>query len=169
MPNYHIEGISGTGKTTVGKELERRGHKVVHADDAFGYYSDPKTGLPTKDEQQLNWIWDRAKARKELLQTAGDEAKFVCGGSMNQDEFADCFTNAFVLYLDDATLKDRLLNRTNNNFGKNPEDLERQLEWNKNSELPLKYAKEKGAIPIDASKPVEEVVNEILSHVKTDK
>lgn len=30
--NYLIEGISGTGKTSVATELERRGYHVIHGD-----------------------------------------------------------------------------------------------------------------------------------------
>ena len=28
--NYLIEGVSGSGKTTVAEELERRGYQVIH-------------------------------------------------------------------------------------------------------------------------------------------
>jgi broad-specificity NMP kinase len=30
--NYLIEGVSGTGKTSVAEELQRRGHHVIHGD-----------------------------------------------------------------------------------------------------------------------------------------
>jgi len=50
--------------------------------------------------------------------------------------------------------------RTNNDFGKHPDDLARQLEWNK---WAVKYAKSIGAIVIDATQPIERVVDDILS------
>lgn len=56
--NYLIEGLSGTGKTTVGEELARRGYRVLDADEAFGYYGDPETGISTETKHQLNWLWD---------------------------------------------------------------------------------------------------------------
>ncbi|MEI8338087.1 MAG: AAA family ATPase [bacterium] len=161
MPNYHIEGLPGTGKTAVGEELESKGHEVIHA-DKLGYYGDSKTGLPTEEKIQTNWIWDKNKLT-EILTKEVAHARFVCGGSMNQDDFKECFKKTFTLYADDETLKERLLTRTNNDFGKEPGDLARQLEWNKSVE---EYIKERGTIPVDATQPLNIVVDEILKHVE---
>ncbi len=38
--NYLIEGLSGTGKTSVAEELQRRGHHVVHGDRELAYQGD---------------------------------------------------------------------------------------------------------------------------------
>ncbi|MFA6463967.1 MAG: AAA family ATPase [Candidatus Paceibacterota bacterium] len=164
MANYHIEGLPGTGKTTVGEDLESKGHEVIHA-DKFGYYGDPKTGLPTEEKLQINWIWDKEKLTK-ILSEEVSHARFVCGGSMNQDDFKECFKKTFTLYVDDNTLQERLLTRENNDFGKDPEDLARQLEWNKGVD---KYIREKGTVPIDATQPLDKVVDEILKHVEEEK
>ncbi|MEK6963913.1 MAG: AAA family ATPase [Nanoarchaeota archaeon] len=160
MSNYLIEGLSGTGKSSVCAELHKRGYTVIEADEVFGFYGDPATGLPTKEKIQANWIWDRNKVNCAIGKPL-DHDVFVCGGSMNQDEFRPYFKKVFCLYVDDETLKNRLLSRTNNDFGKHPEDLARQLEWNQGT---VKYAKEKGSILIDATKPLGRVVDEVLSH-----
>ncbi len=161
MNNYLIEGLSGTGKTTVGEQLHKRGFTVIDADQAFGFYGDPKTGLPTNNKSQLNWLWDKDKIEKELSDTK--EVTFICGGAMNQNEFMHYFTKVFTLSVDNKTLKDRLLNRTNNDFGKESEDLTRQLDWNKGT---VDYSKQRGTILIDATKAVEAVVDEILSYLE---
>jgi hypothetical protein len=44
--NYLIEGVSGTGKTTVAEELQRRGYHVIHGDRELAYVGDPDTGAP---------------------------------------------------------------------------------------------------------------------------
>lgn len=44
--NYLIEGVSGSGKTTVAEELQRRGYHVIHGDRQFAYYGDPESGEP---------------------------------------------------------------------------------------------------------------------------
>ncbi len=44
--NYLIEGGSGTGKTSVAEELQRRGYHVIHGDRELKYRGDPKTGEP---------------------------------------------------------------------------------------------------------------------------
>lgn len=42
--NYLIEGVSGTGKTSVAIELQRRGYHVIHDDRELVYQGDPRTG-----------------------------------------------------------------------------------------------------------------------------
>jgi uridine kinase len=154
-----IDGISGTGKTTAAKELAKRGYTALDADEAFGYYGDPETGEPTDEETQYNWIWDLDKV-KSLAQSSEDATVFVCGGAMNQDRVKDVFNKRFTLVIDDDTMRHRLITRTNNDFGKHPDDLARQLEWNKGASA---YAKSIGATAIDATRPIEQVVNDILT------
>lgn len=153
-----IDGISGTGKTTTAEELTRRGYKALDADEEFGYYGNPETGEPTDKQHQLNWIWDLEKV-KSLAESSKDETVFVCGGAMNQDKIRDVFAKRFTLVIDDETMKDRLLSRTNSDFGKHPEDLARQLEWNKGT---VEYAKRIDSVVVDATRPVNEVVDDIL-------
>jgi broad-specificity NMP kinase len=51
--NYLIEGVSGTGKTSVCKELQRRGYYTINGDTELAYQGDPETGKPTDG---LTWI-----------------------------------------------------------------------------------------------------------------
>lgn len=46
--NYLIEGVSGTGKTSVCNELRRRGYHAIHGDRKVAYRGDPETGKPTE-------------------------------------------------------------------------------------------------------------------------
>lgn len=164
MANYLIEGISGTGKTTVGIELEKLGYRVIDADEVFGYFADPVTRLPTNIEKQENWFWDDKKVKEELEKDI--DPTFVSGGSMNMDDFNHYFTKTFILYVDDKTLTERLLTRTNNEFGKDPEDLKKQIKVNYNGEGSIKYAKEKGAVAVDTSNSLPEVVKMIIDSLK---
>jgi Cdc6-like AAA superfamily ATPase len=41
MRNYLIEGVSGTGKTSVCKELQRRGYYAINGDTELAYQGDP--------------------------------------------------------------------------------------------------------------------------------
>ena len=161
LNNYLIEGLSGTGKTIVCEELARQGYNTIDADEVFGFYGDPKTGFPTEEEAQLNWLWDKEKVEVTLGDKSVDKV-FICGGAMNQEKFKHHFKQVFTLRLDDETLRKRLLSRTNNEFGKKPEDLARQLEWNKGV---VDYSKQRGTTLIDASQSIESVVKEILSHL----
>jgi hypothetical protein len=44
--NYLIEGVSGTGKTAVCKELQRRGYHAINGDIDLAYQGDPDAGRP---------------------------------------------------------------------------------------------------------------------------
>lgn len=61
------------------------------------------------------------------------------------------------------TLMNRLRTRTNNNYGKTPEELTKQLEWNKKV---VEDSLKKGYIVIDSSKDVSSVVDKILSSLE---
>jgi broad-specificity NMP kinase len=40
--NFLIDGVSGTGKTSVCKELERRGYQAIHGDRELAYQGAPE-------------------------------------------------------------------------------------------------------------------------------
>ena len=48
---------------------------------------------------------------------------FVCGSSRNRDRFLPHFTKVFNLRIDDDTMRRRLKERTNNDFGKQPAEV----------------------------------------------
>ncbi len=160
MNNYLIEGLSGTGKSSVCQELQKRGYHAIDSDEEFAYFRDPKTGLPTEEVSQFYLTWNKEKVKKALCHTT--ESTFVCGGLVDLGGFAQYFKKTFILRVDDETLRSRILTRKNNDFGKKPEDLARQLEWNKGAE---EYARQKGAVLIDATLPLEKVVDKILEQV----
>ncbi|HEY3337583.1 MAG TPA: hypothetical protein VGK18_03695 [Propionicimonas sp.] len=56
--NYLIEGVSGTGKTSVCRELRRRGHHAVNGDTDLAYQGDPATGEPLDGHTQEHHVWD---------------------------------------------------------------------------------------------------------------
>ena len=47
--NFPIEGVSGSGKTSVCTELERRGYQAIHGDRVLAFVGDPETGDPVPD------------------------------------------------------------------------------------------------------------------------
>jgi len=153
--NYLVEGLSGTGKSSVYEELIRRGYKAVSTDRAWAYHAQPGTGLPGGPMHHDNWMWDQQRAISEL-ESAEPEVLFVCGSSRNRDDFLPYFAKVFNLRIDDATMRHRLQNRTNNEFGKQHEDVELMLELNRREARPA------GAIDIDATQPLNQVVDTLL-------
>jgi hypothetical protein len=145
--NYLVEGLSGAGKSSVYEELIRRGYMAVSTDRAWKV--DAESGRP------MSSTWDEQRAVNELERPEPD-VLFVCGSSSNRDRFLPYFTKIFNLRIDDDTMRRRLQERTNNDFGKEPEELEHMLGLNRNDELPA------GAIDVDATQPLAQVVDDVL-------
>ena len=141
--NYLVEGLSGAGKSSVYEELIQRGYKAISTDRAWKFRTD--TGS----------VWDEQKALREL-ESPEPDVLFVCGSSSNRDRFLPYFTEIFNLRIDDDTMRRRLQERTNNDFGKKPEELELMLRLNRSDE------KLAGAIDVDATQPLDQVVDEVL-------
>jgi len=153
--NYLVEGLSGTGKSSVHDELTRRGYNSITADRAWAYHADPQTGLPGWSIHHDNWMWDQQKAVSEL-ESPEPEVLFVCGSSRNRDHFLHYFTKIFNLRIDNDTMRHRLQERTADDWELGPEAIELMLELNQSDEKPP------GAIDVDATQPLNQVVDELL-------
>lgn len=145
--NYLVEGLSGTGKSSVYDELMQRGYHAVSTDRAWSYHDGP----PGHD----TWVWDERKATAELERSEPDML-FVCGSSRNRDRFLAYFAKVFNLQIDDDTMRRRLEARTEDDWSLGQEGVELMLELNRRGERPP------GAIDIDATQPLEQVVDELL-------
>jgi predicted ATPase len=78
--NSLIEGVSGGGKTSVSKELQRRGYHAINGDTDLAYQGDSDTGESFDGFAHEHHIWHVGKVR--ALVTNQDEAlTFFCGGS----------------------------------------------------------------------------------------
>ena len=153
--NFLVEGGSGTGKTSVCHELRRRGFHAVNGDTDLAYQGDPVTGLPTDTALHEHHVWDVARVR-ELVLDASTPVTFFCGGSRNVDVFLDVFDDVFVLQVDRATLEERLDRRTDDEWGADPAERALVLRLHASGEdVP-------DGVPIDATQPLEVVVDEIL-------
>ncbi len=170
MAIFLINGLSGTGKTTIGIELARRGYHAIDTDKAFGYYGDLKTeepvDFPGKDVQpewydKNGWIWNRDSV-DQVINT--DETIFFCGGSSNEFIFYPGFNKIFHLYVNPETLVKRLRTRDGDRHPNNPEYIVRMLELLESSN---NDAKSQGWILIDTSDDsVEQSTDLILSFIK---
>jgi len=169
--NYLIEGVSGTGKTTVAEELQRRGHHVIHGDRELICRMDPETGEPLKEpvhaseRDRVFWynkhhFWNVGKVRS-IVADNSVPITFFCGASRNFFSFIDLFDEVFILEVDDIyelfRRMDERVARDPTDFGGKPEEKEIVAQLHKTKEdIP------NSGIIIDASAPLEQVVNEIL-------
>jgi hypothetical protein len=86
----------------------------------------------------------------------------MCGIPGNWQEMVPIFDRIFCLTLDNENLKHRLLNRTNNNYGKAAHELRDIMVWNKTMTT---EAEKLGARVIDSSQSVKRVVDSILENL----
>lgn len=164
VQNYLVEGLSGTGKTTVAEELRRRGFQVVHGDRELAYQGDPQSGEPLGGASHEHHIWSVQRVR-ELVENRDEALTFFCGGSRNFYAFIDLFDGVFVLQADLQTLRRRLDARTSEDWGAGgAPEFARIARWHaRGSDVPRK------GIPIDATASIEIVVDAILERVEQDR
>ena len=162
VKNYLIDGVSCAGKTSVCRELQRRGWHVVHGDRELAYWGDLETGEPLASgaDTQRAWLWDVAKVGA----LAGDQshaATFFCGGCRNADRFIGLFDAVFVLEIDRETLDRRLAARPQTAWGGTAEEGEAfpRRQHATREGLPTH------AIIVDATASLASVVAAILDHV----
>ncbi len=156
MKNYLIEGVSGTGKTSVCNELQRRGYHAVHGDRELAYQGDPETGKPTDGFTHEHHIWHIDKV-KALAANQDEAVTFFCGGSRNFSKFIDLFDGVFVLEIDLDTLNRRLGARPEDEWGGKQTEREQAARLHQTKEdIP------KNGIIIDATAPLARVVDEIV-------
>ncbi len=168
MKKIYITGVSGTGKTTISKELERRGFYTISIDEVDNLCSwihqetgkkgggkDAEMSLEFVDEH--DWICD-VKYLKELLNKDVPIA-FVLGMAGNQDDFLFMFDKILLLQCSPKTFIQRIEARTDNNFGKDKKIQQQILKRYKpyNEEM-----SRKGAVSINTEKLINEVVDEVI-------
>ena len=163
--NYLVEGVSGTGKTSVCHELRRRGYAAFNGDRDLRLHPDRTTDerctvIASPEARHARNLWDVDQVRR-LAADQDDEATFFCGGSRNFAAFIDVFESVFVLDVDADTLKQRLASRPDDEWGKSPSEREFILRLHATKEdLPAT------GIVIDATRPLVRVVDDILGHIR---
>ncbi|MET9273848.1 AAA family ATPase [Kribbella sp. NPDC003557] len=104
MTRVLITGMSGTGKTTLLEELARRGHATVDTDyDGW---------------TRADGLWDEQRMERLLAR----QADVVVSGTVeNQGKFYDRFEQVVLLSAPIDVLIERVTRRTNNPYGRTPE------------------------------------------------
>lgn len=156
--NYLVEGVSGTGKTSVCRELNRRGYHAVNGDRELAYQGDPETGEVIDSARHEHHLWDVSRV-EALVGELHEPVTFFCGGSRNVAHFIDLFDEVFVLDVDLDTLRRRLDQRPRDEWGSQPDERDLILRLHRTKEdIP------RTGVVIDATAPLADVVEEILRH-----
>ena len=166
MKRILLMGMSGTGKSTIIGALAARGYKAVDADcDEFSEWvetiGDTGTGVPTV-EVGRDWVWreDRIQA---LLSTEDAEVLFLGGCAENMRKFLPQFDHIVLLSAPADVIVERLRTRTNNPYGKHPDEVARVLGLVEQVEPLLRRA---AGHEIDTSARLDDVVATLLRLVR---
>lgn len=154
MKRILLTGMSGTGKSTIISELRARGYKAVDMDEpGWSEYA------PDGD-----WIWREDRAHTLLSSVQAGEVLFVSGCASNQGKFYPQFEKIVLFSAPAAVLIERLTTRTNNPYGKHPDELADTLGYLETVEPLLR----KGADhEIDTSAPLNQVVTAVFHLLDT--
>jgi RNase adaptor protein for sRNA GlmZ degradation len=109
-----LTGMSGTGKSTLVRELRARGHEAYDADDDG--FSEPRA--------DGRWGW-RADRVAELLAGADDRLLFFAGCSEEQAGLP--FDRRVLLTVPEPVLVERLRTRTGSAYGRDDRELAQVL------------------------------------------
>ena len=160
-----VAGLSGTGKSTLVKELQSAGELAWDGDD-FSFWRDRKTGEVVESPpggrpdgwlQRCAWVIDPSQV-SQCQAAAVRRVGYLAGGCENEADVWDLFDTVIYLAADDATIRQRLAARTENDFGKTAEELEMVLRWNAVLEEHYRTA---GATIIDVGKPIGDVAEAV--------
>ncbi len=172
MSLIYITGNSGAGKSSVRNELQRRGYEAYDTDDGLTAWHHKTTNKvverPTNEKDRTkewyeahDWKMSIEKV-KELATKAKNKPIFLCGSPSNADEMLDLYDIVICLTVDKDTLQKRINSRTDNDFGKAPDELKNILGWHEAFQNRYRGYE---AIMIDANRPLHEVVDDILKNI----
>ncbi|MFI5287919.1 MAG: AAA family ATPase [Candidatus Dormiibacterota bacterium] len=157
MKRVLITGMSGSGKSSVIRELAALGYKAVDTD------WDPRWEESSHRSQhgisESDWVW-REDEIQALLDAEDAEVLFISACVPNQGKFYSQFDHIVLLSAPESVTVERLTGRINNAYGKRPEELADVLRYKETVEPMLR----KGAtLEINASIPLLQVVEQILA------
>ena len=156
-----ITGMSGTGKSTTIAALAARGHRAIDTDtDEWSEWATIAGDEPGGQPAERDWIWREDRIR-DLLATDDPPVLFVGGCKSNQGQFYARFDRIVLLSAPLAVIAARLATRTNNPYGKHPDELAQVLRYLDTVEPLLRR---RATLEIDTSAPLALVVATILRH-----
>ena len=175
MPFIYITGVAGSGKSTVQKELKKRGIESYDEDDpgvgaAHNKITNQPVKVPSADKRTPEWFerheWRVFPQVLDKLRRLGNKQMVILFGISIDKKVAEAKVDE-ILYLkvSEGAIRKRLAGRDKreNDYGKNENELQGVLSRKRTMDQRFGST----AIIIDADRPVEEVVRDVLHHIKS--
>lgn len=168
---YLVTGVAGTGKTTLEKIFAEMGYETNDIDQGFAHWYDrgtmeivsydPNGGREWLD--RFTYRLDLPLLKKRLKDKIGTPL-IMFGDTGDLYDHFSLFDRVFLLeYPNDELVRHRLLTRGGDHpYGKHPDELAEVLSYYKHFQE--KY-RAKGAIVIDCSQQLEEIVEKIKNDI----
>ena len=143
-----LTGMSGTGKSAVVAALVAQGVRAIDTD--YGFCEVAPDG---------EWIWSGALLQ-ELLSSEDGDLLVVAGCASNQARFYGQFDLVILLSAPLEVMIERIRSRTENGFGKTPEELARVLSDLEAVEPLLRV---RAGAEVRTDRPLEAVVDDVIA------
>jgi dephospho-CoA kinase len=143
--------MSGTGKSSALELLNMSGFETVDTD------TDEWSRWETQPDGTLDWIW-KEDAMTSLLLEPREIPLFVAGCKSNQGSFYPLFDHIVLLSAPVDVILERVTSRTNNPYGKDPEERQLIMAYVETIEPRLRSS---ATLEIDTSVPLLDVVRQL--------
>jgi shikimate kinase len=155
-----VTGMSGVGKSTALRGLAALGHRTVDADgDGWSRWLPGPDGTP-------EWAWDESRVAELLAEPLPLGGGLVVGGTaFNQGRFYDRFDAVVLLSAPAEVMLARIDARTDNDFGRSPEQRAQVLRDLAEVEPVLRAG---ATHEITTTRPLAEVVAELDALVRSE-
>jgi len=173
MALFYVTGLSGTGKSTILRELRaRRFHARGVDEDGYADWINRITGRPDpfpRGDPGFDFhawyaahYWVLSVKRISVLSRAAarlGKPVFLCGSANGDDIVWQLFDKVIALVADERTIRQRIAARPDG-FGAAPEELADVLFWHAGFETAYRAF---GATIVDATRPLPDVVTEVIA------
>lgn len=166
MGAYLITGVAGTGKSTLEIEFRNEGYITIDTDEGYAHWLNNETrqevsapeNQPHEWYDKHDWYTNGKKLERAIIdhKASSNDPLFVFGNTADLYTFHNLFDKIFALeYQDENFIKERIMSRTTNNYGKDPTEFALLLSYYKPMQEKFRSV---GAIAIDCSLPLEDTI-----------